>query len=180
VPIDHDGSQIADLMRKYHIELLTLAADDADTTLGIDAAFDLEMESAQQALDDRAKLIRSVAETTKEDVRRLTGQAAKEGWSIAELAQRIRDQGEIASQTRAELISRTETAAMYSKGSLIAYAASGQVSGTEWLLGPEPCDICQPLGGTVAALGKSFAEGIDSPPAHPRCTCALAPVLTEA
>jgi hypothetical protein len=78
------------------------------------------------------------------------------------------------------LIARTEAAAAYSRGSLLRYAQSGQVSGTEWLLGPEPCEICQPLGGTVAALGKSFAEGIDSPPAHPRCTCSLAPVLTEA
>jgi SPP1 gp7 family putative phage head morphogenesis protein len=178
MPIDHDGSQIADLMRKYHIALLTLAAGDADTTLGIDAAFDLEMESAQQALDDRAKLIRSVAETTKEDVRRLTGQAAKEGWSIAELAQRIRDQGEIASQTRAELISRTETAAMYSKGSLIAYAASGQVSGTQWLA-TDPCPICAEFADKIIPLGEMFGEGIEHPPAHPACRCALAPVLSE-
>jgi hypothetical protein len=179
VSIDHDGSQIAALMRKYHIELLTLAADDADTTLGIDAAFDLEATEVQDVLDTLGKLIRNVADTTRADVQRLTGQAAEHGWSPADLAREIRALGEIASQTRAELIARTEAAAAYSRGSLLRYAQSGQVSGTEWLLGPEPCEICQPLGGTVAALGKSFAEGIDSPPAHPRCTCAISPVLKE-
>lgn len=176
--IDHDGSQIAALMRKYHIRLLALAAEDATTTLGVDAAFDLENESVQDVLDLLGKKVRNVAETTRDDIRRLTGQAAEAGWSPAELAAEIAKLGEIASVTRAELIAVTESAAAYSRGSLLAYADSGQVRGTEWLLGPEPCEICQPLGGTVAALGEAFADDIESPPAHPRCTCALAPVLT--
>jgi hypothetical protein len=81
VPIDHDGSQIAALMRKHYIQLLELATDDANTTLGLDAAFDLEMPEVQDVLDTLAKQIRNVADTTRADVQRLTGQAAEHGWS---------------------------------------------------------------------------------------------------
>lgn len=177
--IDHDGAQIAALMRKHHIRLLELGWDDGGATIGIDAPFNLAMDAAQRALADRGKLVKNVVETTKEDIRRLTGLAAELGWSGDELAQEISKLGEIASITRAELIARTEAAAMYSKGSLIAYAESGQVSGTEWLLGPSPCPECQPLGGKVAALGDAFDGDVEHPPLHPRCTCAIAPVLKD-
>src|SRR5580765_6050004 len=129
--IDHDGSQIAALMRPYHIRLLTLAAQDADNVLGIDATFDLQSVEVQDVLDMLAKQGRSVAETTKEDIRRLTGQAAAEGWSPADLAREIQALGEIASASRSELIARTESASAYSRGSLLRYEQSGQVSGTE-------------------------------------------------
>lgn len=177
--IDRDGAQIAALMRKYHIRLLELATEDANTTLGIDAAFDLESEEVQDVLGMLAKKVRNVAETTKEDIRRLTGQAAEHGWSPADLAREIAKLGEIASTSRAELISRTEAAAAYSRGSLLRYAESGQVSGTQWLV-TDPCPICAPLADAIAALGETFADGIDCPPAHPACRCALAPVLSEA
>lgn len=175
--IDHDGSQIAALMRPYHIRLLEAAAADADQTLGIDISFDLESVEVQDVLDLLATKVKAVAETTKEQIRRITGEAARDGHGNDWIAEQI---GALKDMTadRAMLIARTESAAAYSRGSLLRYEQSGQVSGTEWLLGPEPCDICQPLGGTVAALGETFADGIDSPPAHPRCTCALAPVLT--
>ena len=175
--IDHDGAQIAKLMRPYHIQLLTLAAADADNTLGIEGSFDLEMEAAQQALADRAKLVKGIAETTKEQIRNITGQAAREGHGIDWIREQIQQLKEM-SASRAELIARTESAAMYSKGSLIAYAESGQVSGTEWLA-TDPCPICAELAGKVTPLGEMFADDIEHPPAHPACRCALVPVLSE-
>jgi SPP1 gp7 family putative phage head morphogenesis protein len=177
MPIDRNGDQIAALTRPFHIQLLRLAHADANATLGLDAEFSLESVEVQRTLKMLATKVRSVADTTREDIRRLTGQGAEEGWGPSRLADEIAKLGEIASITRAELIAVTEAATGYSQGSLIRYKESGQVRGTEWLV-TDPCPICEPLAGKVASLGEVFADGIDAPPAHPRCRCALAPVLT--
>jgi hypothetical protein len=177
--IDHDGSQIVKLLRPYHITLLELAAADANGVLGIDASFELDAPEVQDVLDLLATKVRSVAETTREDIRRLTGQAAEHGWSPAHLADEIRYLGEIASKSRAELIALTESATAYEAGSHLRWSESGMVSGSEWLLGPSPCPDCQELGGKVVPLGEEFADGVLYPPRHPRCTCATSAVLSE-
>jgi SPP1 gp7 family putative phage head morphogenesis protein len=174
-----NGDEIASLMRPLYILLLTQAADDAGQVLGMDDLFSLDNPLVQETLTDLATLVRNVADTTKDEIRALVGRQAAEGWSVDELAQAILDRGEIASKTRAILIARTETAHAYSKGSILAYEASGVVSGTEWLLGPSPCPECRPLGGKTVDLGKEFASGVLHPPLHPACTCAVSPVLKE-
>lgn len=179
LPLDL-GDEIAFLMRKFYPVLVSQAYEDAGTVIGMDIAFDLDMPEVQEVLGDLALLIRDVTETTRDEIRALIGKQADEGWSLDQLADAILERGEIASKTRATLIARTESATAYSRGALLAYETSGVVSGTEWLLGPEPCPVCQPLGGKIAKLGKEFASGIAHPPAHPDCTCAIAPVLKGA
>lgn len=175
-----NGDELAKLMRPLYLLVLAQAAEDAGITLGTDDMFDVSNPLVQETLNDLALLIRNVADTTKDEIRALVGKQAAEGWSVDELAQAILERGEIASKTRATLISRTETAAAYSRGSLLAYEQSGVVSGTEWLTGGDPCPECQPLSGKVAELGKEFASGVSHPPLHPACTCAISPVLKGA
>lgn len=170
-----DGSAVAKLMRAYHQQLIETAfADAADL---VDVAFDLDNPFVQTVLNELAKKVRGVAETTKEDIRLLVGRGADEGWSVERLQKEIREKGDIASRSRAMLIARTESAAAYSQGSIAAYRASGVVKQTAWLLGPDPCEICQALDGLTADLGDEFADGISAPPAHPNCTCALSPIV---
>jgi hypothetical protein len=176
--IDRNGDQIAALTRPFHIQLLRLAHRDANAVLGIDAVFDVESREVQQTLKMLATKVRSVAETTRDDIRRLTGQGAEEGWSPARLADEISKLGEIASASRAELIASTESAHGYEAGSHLRWKESGMVKGSEWLLGPNPCPDCEPLGGKVVPLGEAFAGNVVHPPLHPRCTCATAAVLT--
>lgn len=171
-----DGRAIAKLMAPFYRQLLKDAFGDARDA-GVDVAFDLENEFVQAVLGALAKNIKDVAETTKDEIRALVSKQASEGWSVEQLAKEIRAKGEIASRSRALTVARTETAAAYSQGSIAAYQASGVVKQTEWLLGPDPCEICQALDGTRADLGEEFADGINAPPAHPNCTCALSPVL---
>jgi SPP1 gp7 family putative phage head morphogenesis protein len=173
-----DGAELLRIMQKYWPQTLMLAWNDANDVLGVDLVFTLENEQVQEVLGDLAKKIVNVAETTKDEIRSLVGQAAANGWSTDELAQRIAEHGEIASVNRATLISRTETASAYERGSHLAYVQSGVVSGTEWLLGPDPCPVCQDLGGKVVPLGDEFAPGVKHAPAHPACRCATAPVLS--
>lgn len=171
-----DGKAVAKLMRPFYEQLLRDAFGDA-ADAGIAVAFDLDNPFVQQTLANLAKKVKGVAETTKQEIRDLVGRQADEGWSLEQLQKEIRERGEIAGRTRAMLISRTETAAAYSQGSIAAYRASGVVKQTEWLLGPDPCDICQGLDGLKADLGEEFADGISAPPAHPNCTCALSPIV---
>lgn len=170
-----DGSAVATLMRAFHVALIKDAFGDAAGL--VDVTFALDNPFVQTVLKDLAKKVRGIAETTREDIQMLVGQQAGNGWSNEELAQAIRDQGITRSESRAMLIARTETAAAYSQGSIAAYRASGVVSQVEWLLGPDPCEICQGLDGARADLGEEFADGISAPPAHPNCTCALSPIV---
>jgi len=173
-----DGSQVAKLMAPFYRQLLKDAFADASDA-GVDVTFDLENEFVQQVLGSLAKNIKGVAETTRQEVRDLISKQASEGWSLERLQKEIRERGEIAGRTRAMLISRTESAAAYSQGSLAAYKASGVVSHTEWLTAGDDldCPICAALNGTRAELGGSFDGGIDAPPAHPNCRCALSPIV---
>lgn len=171
-----DGSAVAALMKPFYQKLLAEAFADAGDA-GVDVAFDLDNPFVQGVLKDLAKKIKGVAETTKDEIRALIGRQADEGWSLERLQKEIRDKGEIASRTRALTVARTETASAYSQGSIAAYQASGVVKQTEWLLGPDPCEICQALDGMTADLGEEFADGISGPPAHPNCTCVLSPIV---
>lgn len=171
-----DGKQIAHLLRKEHakaIETAFLGAAD----LGV--SFDLENEHVQTVLKKLAKNVRGVAESTKEEIRGLVGKAAELGWSNAELAEQIIAHGVTASKSRATTIARSETAAAFSQGSLAAWRESGVVDRKEWLATGDSCEICQSLAGKVVGIDDDFADGIDAPPMHPRCVCAVSPVLAE-
>ncbi len=171
------GATLGLLLRRFYPLAMAAAYRDAAVTLEIDLAFDLDNPLIQTILQDLADEVVDVAETTRDQIRALVGQAAAEGWSNAQLATALRDLGEVQSRQRARLIAATETAAAYSRGAIAAYEQSGVVGAVEWLTADSPCPICDPLDGTTAPLGGEFAAGIAHPPAHPNCRCALVPVL---
>lgn len=169
-----------DKLKPYYIELLRLGWANGAAAVGIDAAFDLAREEVQDILGALAKRVKDIDATTEETIQRIIGQGAAEGWSRDRVRDELLARAVTESVTRAENIAHTETALAQETGAHLAYRTSGQVAGTEWLLGPEPCELCEPLGGKVAPLGEEFADGVLHPPYHPRCTCATAPVLKEA
>jgi hypothetical protein len=174
MPLD-DGTELARLLRTYHRQLVDQAVTAAADAIGY--RFDLELEQVQDVLDQLAKRIVNVAGTTRERVRELAGQAAREGWSPQEFAARLVETG-LFGPERALLIARTEAATAYTQGAILYYRESGQVERLEWLLGPEPCPECQPYGGTTAALAEGFTGGA-MVPLHPNCTCAVLPVISS-
>lgn len=176
------GDGIGLLMRRFYPLLLEHAYGDAETLLELDLAFDLENEHVQRVLAELAAMVAGVTETTRQEIRDLVGKQAAEGWSIAELAAAIRAHGEIASASRAKNIAHTESVSAYSRGSLLAYQASGVVAEVEWLatLDDTTAEICRSLNGKRIKLGDEFAPGIAHPPGHPGgCRCALLPVVTS-
>lgn len=171
------GPQISTLMRRFYRLLVGAAWGDAAASLAIDLAFDVDNPLIQTILNQLARRVTNVAETTRDEIRELVGRQADEGWTVDQLARAIRQRGIVASPVRAELIAVTETASAYSLGSKAAYRAAGVVSGVRWLTTDNACPVCDPLNGKVSTLDADFGEGIPHPPAHPRCRCAIAPVV---
>lgn len=169
------------ILEPHVVELLRIAWDDAEQSTGVVlGAFNLENETVQRILKELAKRVKDIDETTEETIQMVIGRQAAEGWTIERVRDELLDRAVTESRTRAELIARTETADAYERGSHLYYKESGQVSGTEWLLGPNPCPICEGLSGKIVPLGEEFAPGILHAPAHPACVCATAPILRDA
>lgn len=172
-----DGQAAAALLRPFYERLMQIAWADAGAVLGMEMIADLANPFVVDTLASLARSIRGIAETTREQIRELVREGNEQGWSVTDLADRIIATGATGSEARAILIARTETASAYSQASILAYRESGVVSGIEWLTAGDPCPICDPLDGQIAALGKSFPGDIAHPPAHPGCRCAIAPVV---
>jgi hypothetical protein len=165
-----DGDTIAALMRPFYRSLVEDAFLDAAAD-GVDAMFSLSNPYVQTVLDRLAKQIRGVADTTKDDIRLLTGRAADEGWSTDRLAKEIRAKGEIASRSRATTIARTETGTAYNLGSVAAYKAGG-ITHVDVLDGDDD-EPCASANGARWTLDDAAANPLE----HPNCTRAFSPVV---
>jgi SPP1 gp7 family putative phage head morphogenesis protein len=165
------------LMRRFYPLILERAFGDASLA-GIPVAFDLDNPAIQDALDQLAREVQSITETTRADIQALVGRQAAEGWSVEQLADAIAGLAGEHSAARATAIARTETARAYSLGSVTAFRESGVVSAIEWLTAPtDACPICAPLNGQRTALDTPFSGGIPFPPAHTNCRCTILPVV---
>jgi HK97 family phage portal protein len=172
------GEQIRQVMARYYVLAVGRAYGDAMASLDLDRAFDLENPRVQETLGELATRVARVAETTREEVRALVGQAAAEGWSPGRLATQLAGLAEVHSRERAETIAVTELADAYTRGSLLAYRDSGVVARVRWLTTEGACAICGPLANVAVPLGDLFPGNLAGPTAHPRCRCALAPEVS--
>ncbi len=86
-------------------------------------------------------------------------------------------------RSRGEVIARTEIIAASREGTQESWRQAADeglidlsTATQEWMTTPDErlCDICEPLDGKTAKLGEKFPGGLDGPPAHPQCRCALA------
>lgn len=162
------GAAVARLMAPFYRQLIESAFGDA-ADLGV--AFDLDNPFVQTVLGNLAKNIKGVAETTKDEIQRLVGMAADEGWSVEQLAKAIREKGEIASRGRALTISRTETGNAYNLGSVAAYRTAG-ITHVDVLDGDDD-EPCASANGSRWTLEEAEAN----PLGHPNCTRAFSPVV---
>lgn len=150
--------------------------------------------SQQLTVDDVAHILRNVVGPTRRSAQAIQNGIAKEysrlvqaGVPHAEAQRRARAHGarmhQRAVRSRAVTIARTEILRANNAGRYASWqdaAARGVVTPShrkEWVAtttasryGP-PCDICQPLNGTLVAWDANFPGGYSMPPAHPRCRC---------
>lgn len=94
----------------------------------------------------------------------------------------IDDMSKVFGASRASIIASTETTRAYAQGALISYQKSGVVDEWEWQTANDEivreCEICYPLQGKRAPLGKPFEGGYIFP-GHIGCRCWANPVLSD-
>ncbi len=122
-----------------------------------------------------------ITESTRRMIRSDVEKAMAEGWSNDRLADALEESNAF-SESRAEMIARTETAFADVEGNMQAYRESGVVEGKEWILGSEhddddDCNTNAEAG--VIGLDDTFPSGDDAPPNHPNCVCDVLPVVIE-
>jgi hypothetical protein len=154
---------------------------------GHDDIFDqINERSAAWAEDRAAEMVSSIDETTRDAVRDAVADGLAEGLTAEEIADRIEGIGDAGGMTafgdqRAALIANTEIANANSAGALEGYkqARDGGVNVMkEWLTDDDPCDVCQENADAGAIdLDEDFPSGDAAPSAHPRCLCAVSPVV---
>lgn len=128
----------------------------------------------EQLLADVGITVQGVTSTTLAEISTQLGYALVGGWSGSQLADAI--DGILSDPSRAEMIADTELCRAVSTATLATYLVNG-VGQSEWLDTGGACPICQAnaAAGPVTT-GQAFPSGDPSPPAHPRCRCALTPV----
>lgn len=117
-----------------------------------------------------------ITDATRDMIRETVAQGMDEGWSSDKLSDALQE-GYAFSDTRADMIARTETARADAQGQVIGWKAAGAKS-KEWLTAPDCCDTCQDMNGAIAPVDGSFDGGEDVP-LHPNCRCTCLPVIEE-
>lgn len=165
----------------------------------ISVGFDVSNPLVERAARERSiELAGDLNQTTINRLRDSLADGIASGESTAKLTQRVREQFESFSDSRAEAVARTESAMAYEKGQQDVWTESGVVEGKQWLLAPGACPWCVavakefegkqvalngvfvPKGSSIVANGKPMKvdyRDIDGPPLHPNDRCDLIPVL---
>lgn len=127
-------------------------------------------------------LAKGLDDTTTDSLRRIILGGIKEGKGIPDIRKRIGAAFLDMTTWRARMIAQTETVRAYSQGALQVYGVAG-VEEKRWLdgqLGAESngVDGCRDLNGKQTGLKDEFADGVDAPPRHPGCRCAVRAVVS--
>ena len=175
-----DGSNVALVQIGVTDEEITKQASETAITWARNRA--AEMVGMQRIADrlmpnDDAEW--RIDDTTRDKIREVVTQAEGEGWSNETLAKEIRDSYAF-SGARAAMIARTETAMADVSGNMIAYRASGVVTGKQWITANDDLvsEECEENGNAgEIGLDDYFPSGDDAPPCHPNCRCDVIPIV---
>ncbi|MFO7274421.1 MAG: phage portal protein, partial [Bacillota bacterium] len=186
--------RIQDSVMDLALEHVLSAAGDAGSEL--DVAFDLDNEYARRFVQQYVfPFAQTLADGSVDRVRRVILAGQQEGLTVAEMRNRLLDEFDDWTVTRAEMVARTETIRASNAGALMAYRYAG-VQMVEWLPAGDACPYCKALEGKRWAAGSALfdigdewhPEGVERPfrityepvrhpPLHPHCRCTLVPVV---
>jgi len=162
-------------------EMVKITGTSAYAELGVSGSFDVTNPKVIKWIKAHCgKLIKTIADTNFDALKRTLTEGIKLGEKIPKLAARITAEYNDCKGYKAVRIARTETISASNQGALQAYDQSGVVEEKEWLAETDACDICLDIAlqGAVP-LHSSFSGGFDVPPAHPNCRCTVLPVIEK-
>lgn len=122
-----------------------------------------------------------ITSATRDMVRDEVMRGLREGLSPAELANAL-EQSAAFSESRAIMVSRTEMATADVAGAMASYRSVPGVVGKRWITAQDDrvsdeCAICEDAG--TVGINEAFPTGVDAPPNHPNCRCAVVPVFDD-
>lgn len=181
--VTHDEREITkftEVVLPRITEMVKVNGTAAAAEIGI--AFDITNPEVIKWIKKRCGfLIKSISDTTLDKLRKTLAEGVADGESIPKLASRISGVYDEAKGSRAVKIARTETLSASNQGNLQAYKQSGVVEKKEWLTAfdERTCEECADMNGEIVNINSNFSCGVDTPPLHPQCRCAILPVIKE-
>jgi len=170
-PQDHGAFQVGfdlgalkqDLEAMFYTELPNMFAQATDSTLksvGSELDYVLPQQDAFNFIARRQNLLSGVPDEIYQEIRNEIAHGLKNGESIAQLSERIRNAFDQINQGRAETIAQNETAAAYSFASQKAALAAG-VKYKKWLHGVSKVPRADHLGidGLVVPIEQAYPVG---------------------
>lgn len=118
----------------------------------------------------------AITDSTRAELEDLIVRSQVDGWDGAKLADEIVDNFAF-SDTRAEMVSRTEMAFADVAATTEGWKRSGVVSAKRFDAAPDCCDECQDCDEEEVGLDDTFSAG--DPPIHPNCRCSISAVLSS-
>ena len=172
-------------------ELFKEAGDEAFKLVGSDMVVDLTSEETQKYLNKSSrKFAKGVTETTNSNIKKQIALGFANNENMYEIKERVKTVFVDAEDSRALMISRSETLRYNTHASEQAFKDSGLVEGKKWVTNPNPCSECAVLEGATVGLNDNFLdkggsingvvfdyEDISAPPLHPSCECDLIPIF---
>ena len=133
----------------------------------------------QKALEWLKTHIGWAAEQVTETMSQALAQALADGFnngeSIDKIAERVQGVFTDASDSRAQMIARTEILGASNQGNILGYKEAG-VTQVEWLTARDErtCEICDPMDGDIENINEAPPLPAST---HPQCRCIWMPVV---
>lgn len=131
-------------------------------------------EAAKYAAEQTDAIITGLDETSMQSVMNAVSAGIKQKLGVPGTAGLIRDAVEGMSTWRSKLIANYQMNDAMSEAFLRKLRRNA-VEYKQWILGPNPCEICEANAAQGAIpVDEDFDSGDDAPPAHGNCVCAVA------
>jgi len=146
-----------------------------DSNIGAMFNMPIHQRTVQTIYTRTYENLEGITEDMQTAVRDELSTALSQGWNPKKAATQLNREVDDIGITRARTLSRTEISNAYNTASARRYEQSGNVSEVR-ILTSDPCPICK----TLAANGPypvSEAATLIPGRTHPRCVCAIAPVV---
>lgn len=178
------SDKLDEMAREYIARMSKVGLNDAAAALSL--GFDVKPLSSLVFLETYVpKLVDAVTSDTAVAVRDAIAAGMNEGMTIPQITGEIQKEIPGIAQYRAERIARTEASHAYTRGRVDTWKQAG-IEKKEWLLGGNPCQVCLDIAAAnpdPIPMDRPFYTGdffgTGNSPAHPNCTCTVAPVLSD-
>lgn len=161
------------MWRRVLLELHFLTQD----TLPVNPLdFRLTDESTEALLNEAARRVVGITETTRQAIARKLRDGQRDGLTTQEIADSIDSLFTVTWKNRAEMVASTEIGEAQRLAAIDRYTASGvvdRVKLSDATRGTQHTEVCLARAGTTVPLDE--APPLD----HPRCSLVLIPVLRE-